>query len=42
MTVELGFPLTLNFATLKNLGETKTLHFQADERLYPLWVVTFS
>jgi hypothetical protein len=27
MTVELGFPLTLNFATLY-LGKTKSLHFQ--------------
>jgi hypothetical protein len=40
MTVELGFPLTLNFATLY-LGKTKTLHFSVDEELYPLWVVTF-
>jgi hypothetical protein len=27
MTVELGFPLTLNFATLY-LGKIKSLHFQ--------------
>jgi hypothetical protein len=27
MTVELGFPFTLNFATLY-VGKTKSLHFQ--------------